>query len=105
MRALTSGVLVMQAIMLGLAIPVVLVAGGQPAAVGWLLAVLAVVALLLPAAARRSWYLPAGWAVQVATVACGVFEPMLFFLGAVFAALWWTAIHLGSRAEGPRTAG
>lgn len=105
MRALTSGVLVMQAIMLGLAIPVVLVAGGQPAAVGWLLAVLAVAALLLPAAARRSWYLPAGWAVQVATVACGVFEPMLFFLGAVFAALWWTAIRLGSRAEGPRTAG
>ena len=100
MRVLTSSVLVMQAIVLGLAIPVVLVARELPAWVGWLLAGLALAALLLPAMARRPWFVPAGWALQGATIACGVFEPMLFFLGGVFAALWWAALHFGRKADG-----
>ncbi len=60
MRVLTSSVLVMQAIVLGLAIPVVLVARELPAWVGWLLAGLALAALLLPAMVRRPWFVPAG---------------------------------------------
>lgn len=99
MRVLTSSVLVMQAIMLGLAIPVVLVARGEPAAAGWLLAGLAVSALLLPAMVKKPWFVTAGWALQVATIACGLFEPMLYFLGAVFAALWWSALHFGTKAD------
>jgi hypothetical protein len=96
---LTSSVLVMEAIMLGLAIPVALVAGGQPGWVGWLLGALALVALLLPAFAKRPFYVPAGWLLQGLVIACGVFEGMLFVLGAIFAALWWAALHFGRRAE------
>jgi hypothetical protein len=98
-RVLTSSVLVMQAIVLGLAIPVVLVARSLPAGVAVLLAGLAVAALLLPAMVRRPWFVPAGWALQVATIACGVFEPMLFLLGGIFAALWWAALHFGRKAD------
>jgi hypothetical protein len=102
MRVLTSAVLVMEAIMLGLAIPVALVAGGQPAAVGWLLGALALVAALLPGFARRPFYVPAGWALQVLVIASGVFTAYLFVLGGIFAALWWAALHLGRRAEAIR---
>jgi hypothetical protein len=99
MRVLTSSVLVMEAIVLGLAIPVALVAGGQPTYVGWVLAALALVALLLPAMAARPFFVPAGWVLQAAVVACGFFEPMLFALGALFGGLWWAALHLGGKVE------
>jgi hypothetical protein len=102
MRVLTSAVLVMEAIVLGLAIPVALVAGGQPASVGWLLGALALVALLLPGFARRPFYVPAGWVLQGAVIACGVFTAYLFALGAIFAALWWAALHFGRKAEAIR---
>lgn len=102
MRVLTSAVLVMEAIVLGLAIPVALVAGEQPGWVGALLAVLALVALLLPAMVTRPWFPVAGWVLQVAVVLCGVFEPMLAILGVVFGALWWTALRLGRRADAQR---
>ena len=97
MRALTSAVLVMEAIMLGLAIPVVLVARGQPDSAGWVLTGLALACLLLPAFAKRRFYLPVGWALQAGVIACGVYEGFLFFLGAIFAALWWTAIWMGHK--------
>ena len=64
MRVLTSSVLFVQAIVLGLAIPVVLVARELPSWVGWRLAGLAVAALLLPAMVRRPWFVPAGWACR-----------------------------------------
>jgi len=99
MRALTSAVLVMEAIVIGLAIPVALVAGGQPAAVGWLLGALALLALLLPAAFGRPFFEPAGWLLQGAVLACGLLEPMLLVLGGMFALLWWTALRLGRRVE------
>lgn len=99
MRVLTSSVLVMEAIVLGLAIPVALVAGGQPGSVGWLLGGLALVCLLLPGMARRPWYVTAGWLVQAAVLLCGFLVPMLFALGAAFGALWWAAVHLGRKVE------
>jgi hypothetical protein len=104
MRVLTSSVLVMEAIVLGLAIPVALVAGGQPAAVGWLLGGVALACLVLPAFGSRPLFVPAGWALQVALLAAGVFEPFLFVLGALFAILWAIAVRLGRRADAARAA-
>ena len=60
MRVLTSSVLIMQAIVLLLAIPVAVVAGGQPAWVGWLFAALALACALLPGMFRRPFFVP--WA-------------------------------------------
>lgn len=99
MRVLTSSVLIMEAIVLGLAIPVALVAGGQPPVAGWVLGALAVACLLLPGLAGRQGYVAAGWLLQVGVILCGFFEPMLFVLGGIFMALWWAALHLGRKAE------
>jgi len=109
MRVLTSSVLVMEAIMLGLAIPVVLVAGGQPGWFAGVLAALACLAILLPAAAGRTWFVPAGWALQGCVLAAGGYDlatsdgagslPMLLILAVLFTLLWWAALHFGRRAE------
>ncbi|MFI2432171.1 DUF4233 domain-containing protein [Streptomyces sp. NPDC018693] len=40
-----------------------------------------------------------GWALQIALVASGVFVPMMFFLGAVFGALWWASVHYGRKID------
>ena len=104
MRVLTSSVLIMQAIVLLLAIPVAVVAGGQPGWVGWLFAVLALACAVLPGMFRRPFFVPVGWGLQVATIACGLLAPMMFILGAVFAALWWTALRLGRKAEAAQAA-
>jgi hypothetical protein len=105
MRVLTSSVLIMEAIVLLLAIPVAVVAGGQPSWVGWLFAVLALACAVLPGMFRRPFFVPVGWALQVLVVASGfLIGWMMFVLGAVFAALWWTALRLGRKAEAGQTA-
>ncbi|MEU6550007.1 DUF4233 domain-containing protein [Streptomyces sp. NPDC046915] len=40
-----------------------------------------------------------GWALQIALVASGFFVPMMFILGAVFAALWWASVHFGRKVD------
>lgn len=97
MRVLTSAVLVSEAIVVWLAIPVAVLVGGASAGVAWGIALIGLAAALLPAAARRAWYLPAGWAMQVLVLASGVVVPTMFLLGALFLGLWWAAIHFGSQ--------
>ena len=106
MRVLTSSVLIMEAIVLLLAIPVAVVAGGQPAWVGWLFAALALAcaraARDVPSPVLRPRRLgPAGrW-----SIASGfLIGWMMFVLGAVFTALWWTALRLGRKAEAAQAA-
>ena len=100
MRVLTSSVLIMEAIVLLLAIPVAVVAGGQPGWVGWVFAALALACLVLPGLFRRPFFVPAGWALQGLVLASGVFIGwMMVVLGVIFTALWWTALHLGRKAE------
>ncbi|MFD7699365.1 DUF4233 domain-containing protein [Streptomyces caelestis] len=40
-----------------------------------------------------------GWALQVALVVSGVFVPMMFFMGALFALLWWASVHFGRKVD------
>lgn len=40
-----------------------------------------------------------GWALQIALIASGVFVPTMFFMGVVFAALWWASVHFGRRVD------
>lgn len=47
---------------------------------------------------RRGGY-ALGWAVQVASVGLGFVVTIMFFLGAVFAALWAAAYFLGARID------
>jgi hypothetical protein len=108
-RVLTSAVLVMQAIVLGLAIPAALVVGGRSAGFGWLLAALALAALMLPGAAGRRWYVAAGWFLQGAVLLAGAYDlvagggsdglPMLLVLAVIFAGLWACALRLGTKVS------
>ncbi|MEC4014849.1 DUF4233 domain-containing protein [Streptomyces sp. H27-D2] len=61
--------------------------------VGMLLCVLLCGALTRPGAVQ------VGWAIQVALIASGFVIPTMFFLGLVFAALWWASVHYGGRID------
>jgi hypothetical protein len=40
-----------------------------------------------------------GWVLQAALVASGFVVPIMFFLGACFAALWWASLHYGRKVD------
>lgn len=40
-----------------------------------------------------------GWALQIALIASGFVIPTMFFLGAVFAVLWWASVHYGRKID------
>lgn len=97
MRTLCSAVLLFEAIVLGLAIPVALalsdVSTGTVVGVGSAL----VVGCFLAAGllGRGPVGLAIGWLVQAGAVLSGFVVPLMFFLGGVFALLWFFAIRLG----------
>ncbi len=37
--------------------------------------------------------------LQIALIASGFVVPTMFFLGAVFAALWWASVHYGRKID------
>ncbi len=104
MRVLCSSVLVFEAIVAGLFIPVAyfsgIVANGATAA--WIGAVLAVLCIIAAAVVTRPYGVALGWIVQVLVLACGFVVPMMFALGLVFGALWWAALRYGRRADAAR---
>ncbi len=63
---------------------------------------LAVACLLAAGLLRRPWGYAFGWAVQVAAVATGFLVPVMFFLGGLFAVLWFVALQQGARIERER---
>jgi hypothetical protein len=109
LRQLCGTVLAMEAIVVGLAIPVAIVlehvhrglAGGVGGG-------LAVCALLLSGVVGRpglGWALVAGTVLQVLVIAAGVVVPAMYGLGAIFAALWITGIWLARRLSAPAAPG
>jgi hypothetical protein len=60
---------------------------------------LAVACLLTAGVLRRPWGYTFGWIVQAAAVATGFLVPTMFFLGTVFAVLWFVALQQGARIE------
>jgi fatty acid desaturase len=40
-----------------------------------------------------------GWAVQVLLVLSGFWVPMMFFVGLLFCAIWFAALHYGAQAD------
>jgi hypothetical protein len=105
MRRLCATVLIMETIVIGLAIPVAItIEHVKHAPAGITGGVLAGVALLLAAVVGRpgqGWALVAGSLLQAAVIATGVVVPVMYGLGAIFAALWVTAIWLARRYQVP----
>jgi hypothetical protein len=40
-----------------------------------------------------------GWALQIGLIAAGFVVPLMFFLGAMFAGLWWASVHYGRKVD------
>lgn len=100
MRALCATMLSLQAIVLVLATPVLVsvqhVDLGLALGIGIGLAVLCFVTVGL---LRFDWAYSIGHLIQLATLATGFLLPIMFGIGAMFAALWLGAFFLGRRIE------
>ena len=106
LRQLCGTVLIIEAVVIGLAIPVAIVQEhlrhGVAGGVGGGLAVCALLLSGLIGRPGMGWVLWAGTALQVLVIAAGVVVPAMYILGAIFAALWITAIRLARRASRAR---
>lgn len=105
MRGMCAGVLFLEAIVLGLATPVMIQVEDVSPALALVTGLgLAVVALVTSGLLRHSWAYTLGWLVQVGAVALGFLLPIAFFVGGMFAALWAAAYFLGRKIEADRAA-
>lgn len=105
MRGMCAAMLTLEAIILALAIPVMISVEGvdKPLAIGlgvgfFVLCILTAGSLRHP----RGYWL--GHAIQVGAIALGFLVPVMFFIGAMFAALWLGAFFLGRRIEADKAA-
>ena len=109
LRQLCGTVLAMEAIVIGLAIPVAIVLEhARHGLAGGVGGGLAVGALLLSGVVGRpgmGWTLVAGTVLQALVIAAGVVVPAMYALGAIFAALWITGIWLARRLAAPAASG
>jgi len=108
MRRLCATVLIFEAIVIGLAIPVAVRVGhlsaGSAGPAGGALAgaaVLVAIAVSLRSTGRPGLRiaLVTGSILQLAMIASGVVVPVMYGLGVIFGALWTVAILLGRSAE------
>lgn len=95
--------LVLEAIVIGLAIPVAVAIGhANPRLAGTVGGAVAATAVILAGLAGRGgmrWPYIAGSALQCLVIAGGLWVGVMYFLGVVFAALWAAAVWLGYRVE------
>jgi Protein of unknown function (DUF4233) len=101
-RRMCTTVLVMETVVIWLAIPVALaVEHARPQRVGVAGVVLAVAAVVLAGLARRRlrWAIVGGSVLQALVIAAGVIVPVMYFLGAIFAAFWILGLRLGRRLD------
>jgi Protein of unknown function (DUF4233) len=100
MKILARSVLTMESITMGFALLLVrLDYQGAELIIG----IAITISLLLCAGMLRSrfgWIF--GWSLQVAVLLYGFVIPSMFFMGAIFAALWIAAIHFGKKGEAIR---
>jgi hypothetical protein len=95
-------VLIMETVVIWLAIPVALAvdraSAGKAGVAG---VVLAVAAVVLAALARRRlrWTIVGGSVLQALVIAAGAIVPVMYFLGAIFAAFWVIGLRLGHRLD------
>ena len=100
MRGIAAAVLVFEGMVIFFATLVALDLSDIDDSTLWWVGGAAAVACVLAAGllGRRGGY-QVGSALQVLVVAAGLVVPAMFFLGVIFAALWFFALYLGRRVE------
>ncbi|MGW4561031.1 DUF4233 domain-containing protein [Streptomyces sp. NPDC004561] len=100
MRTLCSSTLIGEFFVIGFAGLVAMKDPGLSVSTVWLVSGIAMLlCVLLCAMVTRPGGVALGWALQIALIASGVFVPTMYFMGAVFAALWWASVHFGRKVD------
>jgi Protein of unknown function (DUF4233) len=100
LRILCASTLIAEAVVIGFAALVAMRLSDLSTGTVWLVSGIAMgVCVLLCGALSLPGAVAAGWVVQVGLVASGFVVPMMFGLGAVFAGLWWAAVHFGRKID------
>lgn len=99
MKVLPPAILLLEALVVALAIPVAVSTSGRGAAAGWVLGLVAVALLVASGLARRPAGVSIGWVLQAAVLASGLLVPAMFALGLIFLAVWITALVYGAKAD------
>jgi hypothetical protein len=102
-RTLCSSTLIGEFFVIGFAGLVAMKDPGLSMASVWTVSGVAMVlCVLLCGVVTRPAGVLLGWALQVALIASGLVVPVMYFLGAVFAALWWASVHFGRKIDAAR---
>ncbi len=99
-RGVMAGTLILEAIVVLLALPVVSVAaGGLTAVTGTYLIGLAVVLILLTGVQGRPWAIWVNLGIQLALIAGWIVSGAVGFIGLVFAGVWLLILYLRSEVK------
>lgn len=102
-RSMGAAMLTLQAIVLFLAGLVLI--GAEDVGVGTAVGIglgFAGACMLAAGMLRRRWGFYLGWAIQAAAIGFGLVVPLMFVVGAAFAALWAGAFFLGAKIDRER---
>ncbi|MCD9197264.1 DUF4233 domain-containing protein [Aeromicrobium wangtongii] len=95
-----AAMLSLEAIILGLSVPVMISVEDVHKTAALVLGLgLALLCILVAGSLRRPQAYLVGHAIQVAAIAMGFLVPIMFFVGLMFAALWFGAFFLGRKIE------
>ncbi|GAB7033531.1 DUF4233 domain-containing protein [Streptomyces sp. NPDC021749] len=105
MRTLCASTLIGEFFVIGFAGLVAMQLTDIPTATIWTVSGIAMLfSVLLCGMLTRPGGVQLGWALQIALIASGFVIPTMFFLGAVFAALWWASVHFGRKVDAAKAA-
>jgi hypothetical protein len=100
MRTLCASTLIGEFFVIGFGGLVAMQMSALPASTVWTVSGTAMVlCVLLTGMLPRPGAVPVGWALQIGLIASGFVVPVMFFLGALFAALWWASVHFGRKVD------
>lgn len=103
MRVLGSTVLVLEALVVLLAIPIAINVSAANATYALIIGIaLAGLLVLTVGVITKPIAVPIGWALQVLVIASGIVVPTMFFIGGLFALLWFYAVRNGQRVDRAR---
>lgn len=103
MRVLGSTVLILEAIVVLLAIPIAINISNANATYALIIGIaLAGLLVLTVGVITKPIAVPIGWVLQVLVVASGIVVPTMFFIGGLFALLWFYAVRNGQLVDRSR---
>ncbi|MER5786909.1 DUF4233 domain-containing protein [Streptomyces sp. NPDC001980] len=100
MRTLCSSTLIGEFFVIGFAALVAMKDPDLSTSTVWLVSGIAMaLCVALCGVITRPGGIALGWALQIALIASGIFVPTMYFMGAIFAGLWWASVHYGKKID------